>query len=98
MTTVVRLRRQRGVVVQDCDVYIGRACFRGGWQLSQSPLHNPFKVGRDGTIEEVLQKYENHVRSRPDLVALLPALRGKRLGCWCKPGPCHGDILMKMLA
>ncbi|WNZ62248.1 DUF4326 domain-containing protein [Myxococcus sp. MxC21-1] len=20
-------------------------------------------------------------------------LRGKRLGCWCKPGPCHADIL-----
>jgi Domain of unknown function (DUF4326) len=24
-------------------------------------------------------------------------LRGKNLGCWCKPGtPCHGDILLKL--
>jgi len=22
------------------------------------------------------------------------ALRGKRLGCWCKPGPCHADVLV----
>jgi hypothetical protein len=21
------------------------------------------------------------------------ALRGKRLGCLCKPAPCHGDII-----
>ena len=98
MTTVVRIQRRGGVVVQDCDVYIGRACFRGGWELTQSPFYNPFKVGRDGSIEEVLAKYEAHVRSRPDLVALLPSLRGKRLGCWCKPGPCHGDVLVRMLA
>ncbi|HZI11744.1 MAG TPA: DUF4326 domain-containing protein [Myxococcus sp.] len=19
-------------------------------------------------------------------------MRGKRLGCWCKPGPCHADV------
>ena len=21
---------------------------------------------------------------------------GKELGCWCKPSPCHGDILIKL--
>jgi|SRR5215217_7358699 len=25
------------------------------------------------------------------------ALRGKRLGCWCKPGPCHADVLVSWL-
>ena len=24
-------------------------------------------------------------------------LRGKNLGCWCKPDICHGDVLMKIL-
>lgn len=24
-------------------------------------------------------------------------LKGKRLGCFCKPGPCHGDIIMDYL-
>lgn len=23
-------------------------------------------------------------------------LTGKVLGCWCKPGPCHGDVLIKL--
>ena len=23
-------------------------------------------------------------------------LEGKEIGCWCKPGPCHGDILIKL--
>jgi hypothetical protein len=25
------------------------------------------------------------------------ALPGKVLGCWCKPGPCHGDVLASFL-
>jgi hypothetical protein len=24
-------------------------------------------------------------------------LKGKVLGCWCKPMPCHGDILLQLL-
>ena len=24
----------------------------------------------------------------------LAALKGKRLGCWCAPGPCHGEVLV----
>ena len=27
----------------------------------------------------------------------LGELRGKILGCWCKPKPCHGDILVKLV-
>ena len=23
-------------------------------------------------------------------------LKGKILGCWCKPLPCHGDIIIKI--
>ncbi len=23
-------------------------------------------------------------------------LRGKRLGCWCAPLPCHGDVLSRV--
>jgi hypothetical protein len=29
-------------------------------------------------------------------MAALPELRGKKLGCWCKPGPCHGDVLAEL--
>ena len=24
-------------------------------------------------------------------------LKGKKLGCWCKPECCHGDVLVELL-
>jgi len=60
------------------------------------------KVGekRDGTRAEVIEKFRKDAlgevtprKTPPDLLARLPELRGKRLGCWCKPGDCHGDLL-----
>lgn len=95
--TVVKIQRRGGVVIQDCDLYVGRACFRGGWQLYQSKWHNPFKVGIDGSLEEILQKYENYVRATT-LYDQLEELSGLRLGCWCHPNPCHADVLVRLLA
>ena len=77
------------------DVYIGRANPRKG--LNQSIWHNPFKEGRDGTREEVIERFERHVlEERPDLVERLPELKGKVLACWCAPEPCHGDVLLRL--
>ena len=34
---------------------------------------------------------------RNEMVRRLPELRGKNLGCWCKPGaPCHADVLLDL--
>ena len=95
-TRVVRIRRAKGQVVQGCDVYIGRPMYQGGWELPGSKWANPFPV-RDGGRAECIAKYEQHVRARPDLMAALPELRGKTLGCWCKPDACHGDVLVRLL-
>ena len=65
------------------DVYIGRP----------SKWGNPFKIGEDGGREEVLKKYREWFNSQFHLHVQLPELKGKRLGCWCKPLCCHGDIL-----
>lgn len=73
-------------------VYIGRAN-RG---LRQSKWHNPFKIGRDGTREEVIAKYRQHVIGS-GLVNDIEELRGKTLVCWCKPAACHGDVLVELL-
>ena len=27
----------------------------------------------------------------------LHELNGTTLGCWCKPNPCHGDVLVKLV-
>jgi uncharacterized protein DUF4326 len=99
-TTVVRLKRHKGQVIQDCDVYIGRKITMGGWNLSASMWANPYKVGTDGELDEVLCHYESYIRKKlhkPKYQEALSTLRGKRLGCWCHPKPCHGDILVKIL-
>jgi hypothetical protein len=57
----------------------------------------PFHIGRDGTRAEVIALYEAHVRGRPGLLPRLPELRGKVLGCWCRPRPCHAGVLVKLL-
>ena len=70
------------------DVYIGRG--RGGrWG-------NPFVIGRDGDRREVIEKYERWLLTHPELLAALPELRGRTLGCWCAPRPCHGDVLARL--
>lgn len=95
-TRVVHLKRKDGVIVQDCDVYIGRACSEGGWNLPASKWANRFTILQYGSAEECARRYENYVLSRSDLIASLPELRGKTLGCWCAPRRCHGDVLARL--
>ena len=75
------------------DVYIGRVCA----EFPQSKWANPFKIGPDGNRREVITKYHKWILTRPDLLCALEELKGKVLGCWCKPDECHGDVL-SMLA
>jgi hypothetical protein len=65
------------------DVYIGRP----------SKWGNPFEIGKDGTREEVIQKYECWV---VDQNLPFHELRNKILGCWCAPKACHGHVLMRL--
>lgn len=68
------------------NVYIGRP----------SKWGNPFSIGKDGSRQEVINKYRQWLLEQPDLLAALPELRGKVLGCWCAPRACHGDILAEL--
>lgn len=96
-TRVVRLRRKAGKVTQGCNVYIGRACFRGGWKLKKSKWANPFSVRSCGSHENACKKYERYILNKPKLLNDLDELVGKSLGCWCKPNACHGDVLVKLI-
>jgi len=69
------------------DVYIGRPEKWG----------NPFTIGKDGTREEVVAKYEHWIKKQPELMSALRELRGKILGCWCAPKLCHGDVLIELI-
>lgn len=58
---------------------------------------NPFVIGRDGTRKEVIRKYRMWIIGQPDLMNSLDELKGKRLGCYCAPRPCHGDVLVDLI-
>ena len=68
------------------DKYIGRG----------SKWGNPFRIGPDGTREDVLIKYEGWIVKQKHLMGSLHELRGKRIGCFCKPKACHGDVLKRL--
>jgi len=90
-TTVVNVYRLKHPV--DDYVYIGRP----------SKWGNPFTHLRTNTKaefvvatrEEAIAKYESYLLGRQDLLDSLHELKGKKLGCYCKPDSCHGDILKK---
>jgi Domain of unknown function (DUF4326) len=65
------------------DVYIGRP----------SKWGNPFVIGHDGERDEVVKKFHYYILGMPGLLADVQELRGKRLGCYCAPLACHGDVL-----
>lgn len=77
ITRVVHCKRE------EYDVYIGRP----------SKFGNPFIIGKDGDRQEVIHKYRKWLLSQPELVEEAKKLRGLRLGCFCAPKPCHGDVL-----
>lgn len=55
---------------------------------------NPFVIGRHGNRQEVIWQYRLWLPSQRPLVASLPLLAGRTLGCPCgSPRACHGQVL-----
>ena len=89
-TRVISLRRKRGQPRPLCQILIDRTTVFG----------NPFLIGRDGDREQVLAKYKEYFYRRltdPVFRSKVLELKGKVLGCWCKPLACHGDIIAEYL-
>jgi hypothetical protein len=88
-TTVVNLR------VDNYDVYIGRA---GKGQSGY--FGNPFPLSgasRGSTIEKYKEYFYKRIETDSEFKEKVHSLKGKRLGCFCKPHPCHGDIIVEYL-
>lgn len=81
VTTIVNCR------TEDYDVYIGRG----------SKWGNPFVMRNksDSERDRVCDAYEAWFMNQPELVNSVHELKGKVLGCYCKPKRCHGDFLAK---
>jgi len=74
------------------DIYIGRGTLWG----------NPYQIGAEGTRDEVIAKYaydfeRRFVKLPEQFDANIEKLRGKTLGCHCKPAACHGDVIAHYL-
>ena len=98
-STVLNLRREPALrqklehaPVHDGTVLIDR---RTKWG-------NPFRIGRDGTREQVIALYRADLwrRIRLGTITLedLAELHGMRLACWCDPLPCHGHVTARAAA
>lgn len=77
------------------DVYIGRP---SKWGNPFSHLPNTLAQFRVETRDEAIDKYKEWLLSQPELVAAAKLeLKGKVLGCFCRPQyRCHGDVLSEI--
>jgi hypothetical protein len=107
MEIIVGNIKNYGLTSRQLDVkhfYIGRS-----GKGMYSPLGNPFSIGRDGTREEVVEKYRiwlwDHIQKDTfkimfDLKLLLKYSKKYSkvvLICFCAPELCHGDVLVKCI-
>lgn len=82
------------------DTYMASNVMAGvlGW------LGNPYKTKEAGgryTREESIEKFREAFYERLETDARfrrhVHALQGKQLVCYCKPKPCHGDVIAEYL-
>lgn len=80
-TVVVNLRHE------PFDVLIDR----------RTKFGNPFRITDTCSREQAIEKFRNWAPTQAWLMEAIEELRGKRLACWCKPLPCHGDVYVELL-
>jgi len=77
---------------EEFDVYIGRG----------TPWGNPHSIGENAADRvEAIQLYRDYFEERfvkdSEGNRAIRSLKGKVLGCHCKPAPCHGDVIASYL-
>lgn len=89
-TEVVNVKKhgKEGVTMIDRDTIFG----------------NKFILEEDGgsfTREESIDRYrewfKKKIKRDSDFRKSVHNLTGEKLGCWCKPKPCHGDVILEYL-
>jgi len=100
MTTTVVNKRARGLKPNAHRRYIGRGSIWGN-PFTHLPLSRTKAQFQVKTAEESMACFESWLRERLakdlDLRRKLLELDGHKLVCYCKPAPCHGDILIKLI-
>lgn len=79
------------------DMYIGRP----------SKWGNPFSHKAGTRADFIVESREAAIAAYRDWITTgdgryllqdLHELKGKTLGCWCKPCSCHGDVLAELVS
>jgi hypothetical protein len=64
----------------------------------RSKWRNPFQELKDGDRATVVDKFTRfYLPHKRGLMARVPTLRGKVLGCWCHPEQCHGHVIARLV-
>ena len=90
MTNVVNVR------TENCDVYIGRGSIFGNTftHLKLDDTKAQYKVK---TRQESIDRYHDYfyykIEHDPEFLEEVMKLKDKKLGCYCQPLPCHGQII-----
>ena len=89
MTTIVNIKH-----TADYDIFIGRP---SQWGNPFSHLQRSSAAYKVATRAEAIERYRQWILNQPHLLQQLPSLKGKILGCYCKPKACHGDVLIELI-
>jgi len=90
---MIILNKKKDNIPKD-SIYIGRG----------SILGNPFAIGVDGNRSEVINKYREYIKTEikaknPLVLMVLKSIKENSiLVCYCKPSPCHGDVIKEVWA
>lgn len=87
MTRVVHLKKEK------YDQRIDRRSIFGNRVI----MLNRSNAERERVIEEYKKDFYKEIKESEEFREQVHALKGKVLGCWCKPKACHGDVIKEYL-
>lgn len=85
----------------DYDIYIGRGGSGDKHILNTEPfekgwLGNPFTLSeysREKSIKKFKNAFVKKLKNDKEFRQAVKKIKGKTLGCFCKPKSCHGDVI-----
>lgn len=92
MSKVVHLKKE------PYDIRIDRAS-KWGNPFTHLPVSGTKAQYQVTTRQEAIDSYRKWITEGDGkhLLKDLHELKGKVLGCWCKPQACHGDVLIELI-
>lgn len=94
---VVNISKLKKTWIYDNDyVYIGREG-KGFSGIFGNPFPLKNEKDRDIVLEQYRSYLENRIETDKYFREEIKSLKDKILVCFCKPKPCHGDILVEII-